>query len=113
LYALCKTADFPSYAADLWKSAAGDYFLSIGLHWIDTNWELQSFITHCVHVTGDHTGTKFDFISLTGIAISIGKLVGKCLLDCLTPGVKPFAGVTDGGEIASVGETAMYTIPDH
>jgi len=96
LHSLCKSAKYPSYTADLWKSIAGDYYCSIGFHFIDDNWILHAIVTHCKHVIGSHT------------AKNIGRLVGECLQECLGKGISPFAGVTDGGEIASVNETAQF-----
>jgi hypothetical protein len=93
----------------LWKSLAGDYYCSVGYHWIDDEWIFQSFTTHCTKVETDHTGnSSITFSFLNFIAASIGNLVASCLLDCLGDNIFPFSGVTDGGEIASILMTAKY-----
>ena len=33
-----------SFTSDLWTSAAGDPFISLSLHYIDSNWNMQVFL---------------------------------------------------------------------
>jgi hypothetical protein len=97
---------YPSYTADLWKSKCARYFCSVGFHWIDKDWVLHSRLTHCKRVNGDHSGNETKAYLLTTVGKNIGQLVANCLVHCLGENITPFSGVTDGGEIASVVETA-------
>jgi hypothetical protein len=89
----CKAQKYLSYTADLWKSPAKDYYLSVALHFIDDNWNLHCPLIATKHVIGDH---KKD---------TIGKLVGKLIAPFLGPQSVVVAGVTDGGEITSIKHT--------
>jgi len=86
-------AAYPSYTADLWKSNAKQYYLSVALHYIDDDWLLHCLLICCEHVLGPHSKDI------------IGKLVAEKLTPFLGENAKVHSGVTDGGEIASVGYT--------
>jgi len=96
---LCNTADYISYTADLWKSEAKQYFLSIALHFIDKSWKLHSVLISTTHVKGPHSKDL------------IGYLIKDKIIPFLGTHTKIHSGVTDGGEIASVVHTAN-SFPD-
>lgn len=60
---LTRQAVSPSYACDLWKSKANDYYCSVTVHFIDQNWQLQSVLCATRHITGPHTGEGTSFQS--------------------------------------------------
>lgn len=89
-----KSAQYPSYAVDLWKSATTkDYYIALSIHWIDKDWNLNCPVIAFRKVIGDHT------------AESIGAICANILQEFL--GTNPFSGVADGGEIDSVSVTVQ------
>lgn len=107
-------AAFASYTTDLWKSAAKEYYISVGLHFIDTHWKL-----HCpIIATTKVLGIFFVLFSLCNLPLlrlnityffvgrhtkdRIGELVASIISPFLGPNTKIHSGVTDGGEITSV-----------
>jgi hypothetical protein len=91
---LTKSAKYPSYAGDLWKSKAKKYYVAISLHFIDESWILRSPLIAFKQIIGPHT------------ADAVGSLCADVLKDFLGDGVTPFSGVFDGGDIKSVDYTA-------
>jgi len=89
-----KQCEHPSYCADLWKSKARDYYVAVTLQGIDSNWNLFNLPIAFMPIYGSHT------------AESVGKLIANVLTPFLGPTFKPYAGVIDGGDIASVRYTA-------
>lgn len=87
-------AKYPSYTADLWKSKAKQYYISIALHYIDDDWELHSPLICCSHINDSHDKE------------TIGKLIAEKLKLFISKDTKIHSGVTDGGELASVKFTA-------
>ena len=47
--------DFFSGTTDLWTSAVNDPYLTFTCHFIDRNWELQSFCLQTHYMPEDHT----------------------------------------------------------
>jgi hypothetical protein len=88
-----ESAKYPSYTADLWKSQAKQYYLSVAIHYIDNDWVLHHPLICCTHVNDSHTKDV------------IGKLIADQLKPFLGEGAKVHSGVTDGGELASIKHT--------
>ena len=59
-------ATYFSGTADLWSSCTSEPYLSFTVHYIDTNWDLQ---THCLqahYMPEDHTGVQLqDALTVT------------------------------------------------
>lgn len=90
-----KGAESISYCTDLWKSKARDYYVSVTVQFIDRDWKLKNLPVAYKKIIGSHT------------AQSVGNFVADCLKPCLGNGQTPFAGVIDGGDIASIKHTAL------
>ncbi len=90
---LCQNARNVSYTADMWKSAANQYYLSIAVHFVDNNWKLNSVLITTTHVQGSH---KKDII---------GNIIHAKIAPFLGQNTKIHSGITDGGELASVKHT--------
>jgi len=82
--------EHPSYCTDLWKSKARDYYLAVTLQIVDEDWHLWNLPIAFVPIFGPHT------------AEAVGNLIGDVLIPFLGKGFKPFAGVIDGGDVASI-----------
>ena len=93
--AITREAKYPSYAADLWKSKAKQYYVAVTFQFINEEWQLVTIPIALRHILGQHTKQ------------AVGKLIAECLQPYLGEGVFPFGGVIDGGDIASIGETAI------
>ena len=59
-------ANYYSGTANLWSSSTSEPYLSFTVHYVDTNWDLQ---THCLrahYIPEDHTGVQLqDALSVT------------------------------------------------
>ena len=53
---LLRDADFFSSTTDLWTSAVNEPYMTLTVHLIDKDWELQSFCLDTVPLFVDHTG---------------------------------------------------------
>jgi hypothetical protein len=93
LQELCQATNYISYTADLWKSNANQYYMSIVLHFIDKTWKLHSVLISTTHLKGSHNKDRK------------GALVKEKIIPFLGPNTKIHSGITDGGEIASVAFT--------
>ena len=49
-------ATFFSATTDMWTSAANDSYMTITIHFISSDWELNSFCLETVPLFTDHTG---------------------------------------------------------
>jgi hypothetical protein len=45
-----------SYTSDIWTSPTQEAYMAITAHFIDDNWDLQSFIIAFKFIPGSHTG---------------------------------------------------------
>jgi hypothetical protein len=66
----------------------------VTFQFIDSDWKLRTYPIALRHVRGRHTKE------------AIGQLVAECVKPYLGPGVFPFGGVLDGGDVTSISERA-------
>ena len=85
--------EFPSYAADLWKSGARHYYVGVCLQFIDQQWNMRTIPIALRHIKGRHT------------KVAVGNLIADCLKPFLGDKITPFGAVLDGGDVASIKET--------
>ena len=53
---MLKQAKFYAATTDMWTSSSNDSYITVTVHFISSNWDLQSFCLHTVPVFTDHTG---------------------------------------------------------
>ena len=69
---------------DLWKSVTLDYLLSIFIHWIDEDFNLQMAVAYCGLLEGSHTGQMIADVVIPVLEEWLGT-------------TSPVAAVVDGG----------------
>jgi len=90
---MTRMVEFPSYAADLWKSGAKHYYIGVSLQFIDQQWKIHTIPIALRHIRGRHTKD------------AVGNLIAECLKPFLGDKITPFGAVLDGGDVASIKET--------
>jgi len=59
-------ANYYSGTADLWHSCTSEPYLSFTIHYVDTNWDLQSHCLQAHYMPEDHTDVQLqDALSVT------------------------------------------------
>ena len=46
------------FTTDLWTSRANDHFMSLTLHYINAQWEMERFVLTCIPFAGRHTAVR-------------------------------------------------------
>jgi hypothetical protein len=114
---LTRSATYPVFCADLWKSKARDYYVAVTVQFIDSLWKLHNVPVGFVQIVGPHTNEAVGrmiheilqpFLGVLFLLFSLFSLFSLSFLLLFTffshfsgPGVKPAGAVIDGGDIGA------------